>query len=88
MLPVTWAQRAGELFADHWPKELLIWKNLTDSRQGPARRADRYDEAFKAGRDLISRETGIQFLPIQTLYQLFDAVMHRPKLQSVADVFR
>jgi hypothetical protein len=32
MLPVTWAQRAGELFADHWPKELLIWKNLIHDR--------------------------------------------------------
>ena len=55
-------------------------------------RDPRTDEAFpaflsRAGRDLIFRETGIQFLPIQTLYQLFDDVIHRPKLQSVADVF-
>lgn len=41
----------------------------------------------KAGRDLIFQETGIQFMQINTLYQMYDDVLSRPALLEIADHF-
>ncbi len=41
----------------------------------------------KTGRELIFRETGIQFMAINTLYQLYDDVLHRPGLLRLAEKF-
>jgi rhamnulokinase len=41
----------------------------------------------KAGPDLIFQETGIQFMQINTLYQLYDDVVCRPNLLEIADHF-
>jgi rhamnulokinase len=40
-----------------------------------------------AGKDLIFSETGIQFMQINTLYQLYDDVLHRPKIIDQAKRF-
>jgi rhamnulokinase len=40
-----------------------------------------------AGKDLIFSETGIQFMSINTLYQLYDDVLHRPHILEQADRF-
>jgi rhamnulokinase len=55
-------------------------------------RDSRNDRSFetvcaKVGPEKIFAETGVQFMPINTLYQLADDVLHRPKLLSVADGF-
>ena len=41
----------------------------------------------KAGRDQIFAETGLQFMQINTLYQLYDDVLNRPRIQEIADHF-
>jgi rhamnulokinase len=55
-------------------------------------RDSRTDHSFqkfleRAGRDLIFAETGIQFMQINTLYQLYDDVLSRPRLLEQADNF-
>ncbi|HZC36839.1 MAG TPA: FGGY family carbohydrate kinase, partial [Chthoniobacterales bacterium] len=55
-------------------------------------RDSRTDETFpafikKAGRELIFRETGIQFMQINTLYQLYDDVLRRRPLVNLARHF-
>jgi rhamnulokinase len=55
-------------------------------------RDSRTDHSFQkflecAGRDLIFAETGIQFMQINTLYQLYDDVLSRPRLLEQADHF-
>ena len=55
-------------------------------------RDNRTDHSFRkflerAGRDLIFAETGIQFMQINTLYQLYDDVLSRPHLLEQADHF-
>ena len=55
-------------------------------------RDDRTDHSFRkflerAGQDLIFAETGIQFMQINTLYQLYDDVLSRPQLLEQADHF-
>jgi rhamnulokinase len=52
-------------------------------------RDSRTDETFpafikKAGRDVIFRETGVQFMQINTLYQLYDDVLRRRPLVDLA----
>jgi len=55
-------------------------------------RDSRTDESYpafikKAGRELIFRETGIQFMQINTLYQIYDDVLHRRSLVDLARHF-
>ncbi|HEX3446205.1 MAG TPA: rhamnulokinase family protein [Chthoniobacterales bacterium] len=55
-------------------------------------RDSRTDETFpafvkKAGRELIFRETGVQFMQINTLYQLYDDALHRRRLVDLARHF-
>jgi rhamnulokinase len=55
-------------------------------------RDSRTDESYpaflkKAGRELIFRETGVQFMQINTLYQLYDDVLHRRPLVDLARNF-
>ena len=55
-------------------------------------RDSRTDETYpaflkKAGRELIFRETGVQFMQINTLYQLYDDVLHRRPLVDLAKNF-
>jgi rhamnulokinase len=47
-----------------------------------------YPEFLKiAGKDLIFAETGIQFMSINTLYQLYDDILHRPEILALANHF-
>jgi rhamnulokinase len=55
-------------------------------------RDSRTDETYpafmkKAGRELIFQETGIQFMQINTLYQLYDDALHRRPLADLARHF-
>jgi rhamnulokinase len=55
-------------------------------------RDSRNDESYPAfvkvaGRELIFAETGVQFMQINTLYQLYGDVLHRPQLQRIAAGF-
>jgi rhamnulokinase len=55
-------------------------------------RDSRTDETYpafmkKAGRELIFQETGIQFMQINTLYQLYDDALHRRPLTELARHF-
>jgi rhamnulokinase len=55
-------------------------------------RDSRTDETYpafmkKAGRELIFRETGVQFMQINTLYQLYDDALHRRPLVDLARHF-
>ena len=81
------------LSTDSWGVDYVLFKDrqpmLTPPYQYRDARTDRtYSAALeKAGRDKIFAETGIQFTPINTLYQLIAEVEDNAELVEIADSF-
>lgn len=85
--------RPESISCDSWGVDYVLMDRQGALRDQPFHYRDRrtlaaYERALKrVPPEEIFRETGIQFMPINTLYQLVDDLEHRPDLLTSAHTF-